>query len=271
MARKSTESHRSPEHIERELEATREEMSRTLDAIESRMTPGQLLDQSLDYLREGAAGDYMRNMRRTATDNPVPLTLVGIGLAWLALSGRSAGAGGEKARGRMSEAVHGAGESVQESMHRMREGTGAAVERIRHGAANVSSTGSSIYERARAGGRGLGELFQEHPLIIGIATAAAGALVGATALPGRGSTEESAQTTRDTALRRAERAAAIAAERKARETAEAAPRSGGVEPSPPPSASEVISDATSDLARAAGEAAARHPEAPPPTPRDEGA
>jgi hypothetical protein len=77
---------RSPAEIEQDLERTRRQISRTIDAIQSRLTPGQVFQEFYDLARGGPT-DYVRNLGLAAKNNPVPLALVGIGLTWLATSG----------------------------------------------------------------------------------------------------------------------------------------------------------------------------------------
>ena len=43
----------SSEQLEREAERQRAHLSATLDELRSRITPGQLVDQTLDYVRDG--------------------------------------------------------------------------------------------------------------------------------------------------------------------------------------------------------------------------
>ena len=47
---------RTPEQIERELEQTRTDIGRTIEAIQHKITPGQLADQAYGYLRDGGLG-----------------------------------------------------------------------------------------------------------------------------------------------------------------------------------------------------------------------
>src|SRR5690606_14145046 len=47
----ANEENKRPEEIERDLEQTRAEVCSTLDAIQEKLTPGQLMDQALDYWR----------------------------------------------------------------------------------------------------------------------------------------------------------------------------------------------------------------------------
>jgi hypothetical protein len=86
MARNDFERERSSEEIERALEKTRMEITRTVDAIQSRVTPGQVFQELYDAARSGPT-DYVRNLGLAAKNNPIPLALVGVGLAWLATSG----------------------------------------------------------------------------------------------------------------------------------------------------------------------------------------
>jgi Protein of unknown function (DUF3618) len=77
---------RSPAEIEEDLEQTRRQISRTIDAIQSKMTPGQVFQEFYDRARGGPT-DYVRNLGLAAKNNPIPLALVGVGITWLATSG----------------------------------------------------------------------------------------------------------------------------------------------------------------------------------------
>jgi ElaB/YqjD/DUF883 family membrane-anchored ribosome-binding protein len=80
---------RRPEEIQAEIERTRSELDQTLNAIEQRLTPGQLVDQGLDYLRGSGARQYVQHLGESAKRDPIPLALVGIGLAWLMMVDRT--------------------------------------------------------------------------------------------------------------------------------------------------------------------------------------
>lgn len=71
---------RSSTEIRRDIERTRAELDDTVDALERRLSPGQLVDEAWQlFRREGrGAGDIVR-------DHPVPLALMGLGVAWLAV------------------------------------------------------------------------------------------------------------------------------------------------------------------------------------------
>jgi hypothetical protein len=84
------EDNRRPEEIEGDLERTRAEVSSTIDAIQSKLTPGQLMDQAVSYLRTSAPADFGTNLSHAVRDNPVPVALIGVGIAWLMMSGQRA-------------------------------------------------------------------------------------------------------------------------------------------------------------------------------------
>jgi hypothetical protein len=85
---------KSPEDVQREVRQSRAEVEENLEAIQERLAPGQLFEQAVDYMRSSNGSDFLRNLSATIRDNPVPVALVGTGLAWLMLSGsRSRGRG----------------------------------------------------------------------------------------------------------------------------------------------------------------------------------
>lgn len=75
------------EEIQEEIERTRGDMAGTIDAIERRLNPRQLMDQAVDTMRDLTSEDT--NVGRMVRDNPVPLALIGLGLGWLAVSSMS--------------------------------------------------------------------------------------------------------------------------------------------------------------------------------------
>lgn len=76
---------RSPEEIERDIEATRASLVATVGEIERRLTPGRILDDMLEGALDGRdRHDFIELVRK----HPIPVALVGAGLVWLLLSGR---------------------------------------------------------------------------------------------------------------------------------------------------------------------------------------
>jgi hypothetical protein len=77
---------RTPERIEREIEQTRRNTAATLAAIEDRLAPGRLVDDAWNYLRNSGQGQtFVSNLSSTVRDNPIPVALLAISLAWLAI------------------------------------------------------------------------------------------------------------------------------------------------------------------------------------------
>jgi hypothetical protein len=86
---------RDPREIEAELDRTRIQMSNTLDELQRKLSPGELFDQTLSYVRSNGGGEFASTLRLTVARNPLPVALVGLGLAWLMISGRSGSARSE--------------------------------------------------------------------------------------------------------------------------------------------------------------------------------
>lgn len=72
--------------IESELNDNRERMEHTLDTLQHRLSAGSIAEQGRDYLRATGGDEFVYNLNRSVRRNPVPLTLLGIGIGWLMLS-----------------------------------------------------------------------------------------------------------------------------------------------------------------------------------------
>lgn len=77
-----------PEDIEERLHHDRAEIREILDALERRLSPGQLLDHALNYVKTNG-GEVASSFGRSVKENPWPLVLSGIGLTWLIASSGS--------------------------------------------------------------------------------------------------------------------------------------------------------------------------------------
>ena len=78
---------KSADEVEREVQQSRAEVEEALEAIQERLSPGQLFDQAVDYMRGSGGNEFLRNLGATVRDNPVPIVLMSTGLAWLMLAG----------------------------------------------------------------------------------------------------------------------------------------------------------------------------------------
>ena len=97
------------EQLERETERTRVELANTVEELRERLTPGEVLDEVIDYASDGEIGDFVRNFRRQVVDNPLPLGLLGVSVAWLVAASAF---GGRRHGQRMREAGAAAGDRL---------------------------------------------------------------------------------------------------------------------------------------------------------------
>lgn len=166
---------RRPDEILAEIDRTRSEMDRTLTAIEHRLTPGQLVDQGIDYLRHSGANEFVQNLGGTAKQNPMPVALVGIGLAWLMALGRQpaqhqgqgVGFTSSSSSGGIREKASGAMQAASESM-----------ETMRGRASQMTETAREQWQKARGG---VDYMVREQPLALGAIGLAVGAVLAAMA------------------------------------------------------------------------------------------
>jgi hypothetical protein len=75
--------YRSSQDLQREIDLQRKEIEARLDILQARLSPGQLLDEALNYTRDGPGAEYVDNLKRSTVENPIPVALLGISLAWL--------------------------------------------------------------------------------------------------------------------------------------------------------------------------------------------
>lgn len=172
---KHTNGQRRPEEIEAEIERTRSELHHTLDAIEQRLSPGQLVDQGLEYLRSNGVREYASNLGTTAKQDPVPLALVGVGLAWLMMSSR---------RSHEPAAVMPMGEQ-QSTTAAVKDKLSSASQRVSQTAQAARDRASHVGESARHQAQrlrgGYERMVEEQPLALGAIGLAIGAVLAATA------------------------------------------------------------------------------------------
>ena len=167
---------KSSAQLEREAEQTRSQLAATLEELRSRITPGQLVDQTLDYARESNVGELVRNLGRDARDNPLPLALIGTGLAWLIMTnGRRRGF--DAALADAPRSASGASEDTTTGAQ------GAAAWASSKTAAAAERASEVCHDAAAARGSFLAYC-RDHPLVVAGVGIALGGLLGA-ALPSR--------------------------------------------------------------------------------------
>jgi hypothetical protein len=73
---------RLSEQLEREAETARTNLAADLDELRHRITPGQIVDEVADYARDTPVAEFARNLLRDLRENPLPLLVIGAGIAW---------------------------------------------------------------------------------------------------------------------------------------------------------------------------------------------
>jgi len=130
-----TTSMRPPDQVSREIESTRRRIEQRADALRDRMSPRELLRPLTDRLKDtlGEGGEKVLDVFR---ENPIPLTLVGVGLGWLLLkdtrSGRPMEPGiraGDIASGAKEAAQH-VGEAASTAASAVSDKIGGMSEKI---------------------------------------------------------------------------------------------------------------------------------------------
>ena len=202
----------SSEQLEREAEATRARIAATLAELRVRISPGHMLDEAIDYARDGNGADMVRNLGRQATDNPLPVALLGAGLAWLMLAQRKSrdGRAVRTTKGdgsvattepaslnemydrtnrtsamasKMDKTTRRVSRKAEDATDRASEAATSAYERATDMMDRARETTTETYGRARdaamEGTRGLTKFMQEEPLVVAGLGIALGALVGA--------------------------------------------------------------------------------------------
>ena len=205
---------RRPVQIMKEINQTRAEMDDTLSAIEYRLTPGQLLDQGLDYLKSSGAREYAANLGSSVKTNPMPATLAGIGIAWMMAVGSRSPAPQDDGSGvGIGESMRSTGESVGQGLQSARDSVGERVQSAKQtlmgGMQSAKEHASQLRGSARATVDSAREswdyVLREHPLVLGAIGLALGAVVAAAA-PRTRKEDELMGEARDDLMERAKQA-----------------------------------------------------------------
>lgn len=162
---------RGSDEIRADIERTRAEMDSTFDALDQKLTPGQLLSEAWRYTKGGSSFGATK-IWQLAREHPLPATLIGVGLGWLLVErsrGNSSdraygsyraygytgeGAGGygrysdnydvdyrssydESEPGRFSSALHTVKDTAGNAAHTVRDAAGNAVDTVKDAASTA--------------------------------------------------------------------------------------------------------------------------------------
>ncbi|RWO60067.1 MAG: DUF3618 domain-containing protein [Mesorhizobium sp.] len=185
---------KSAAELEREAEAARARVMETAESIRGKMTPGQLLDEFAGLFSGGESSAMLSNLRTQVRDNPLPVTMVGAGLAWLMFgSGTSntphgsAGYSMPSAPGRHDDGERGglgstlsdAASSLSSAATSVSDTVSSAVSNTAEGLTGSTATARSVTDMAAKTARSAQELFENQPLAVAAAGLAIGAAIGA--------------------------------------------------------------------------------------------
>jgi len=189
----NAEAQKDPAVLEREIDEQRAEINEIVHALENKLSPGELIDTALSYVK-GGSGEFFSNLSNTVKANPVPAVLTSVGLIWLmagqnrqpplhtgsSLGGSSTGPSvkdrltekvsglkqhATEVRDKTSQVGHEVAASIADVRHRVGDSSHHAAETLRHKA-----------DRARGG---FNYLLTEQPLALGAIGIALGALLAA--------------------------------------------------------------------------------------------
>ncbi|MCU1758534.1 DUF3618 domain-containing protein [Pseudomonas sp. 14P_8.1_Bac3] len=197
-----TETVKSPETIEREIDAQRASIGNIVDALESKFTPGQMFDQALGLMQSNGT-TFLTNLGTSVRNNPVPAVLTSVGLLWLMMSqnrppvprpagyrtGPDQDTVGEWADG-LADGISGAREHLHQTADTLKDGYQSVKDKAAHlgnnlGAAsdNISHAVHDAGDRLRRNTQVLSDQFshllKEQPLMVAAAGIALGAMIGA--------------------------------------------------------------------------------------------
>ncbi|EPE96515.1 DUF3618 domain-containing protein [Rhizobium grahamii] len=79
----STSTEKTSLDLQREIEVDRKRIENRIDAIQEKMSPGELIDEVLTYAKQSGGAEYVGNLGRALKTNPIPVALMGVSLAWL--------------------------------------------------------------------------------------------------------------------------------------------------------------------------------------------
>lgn len=181
---KDTDNNRSPEEIESDIARTRADFSSTIDAIQHKLSPSEMMDNAVDYALSTTPGAFSMNLVNSVRDNPIPVALIGIGIAWLFAADRRrveyepvaryprslrrpvrSGYEGMDEEDYYAARDYGTGDTDEGLMQRMAAKTSDTAQGLKESASNVgqkiSDTASAVTGRVQQAGQSARARLQE--------------------------------------------------------------------------------------------------------------
>jgi hypothetical protein len=205
---------KSAAELEVDAQAARARVAETADSIRSRMSPGQLIDEFTGLFTGGDGATALNNLKGQIRDNPLPMALVGTGLAWLMMGGnrpadtnpvataRDFGSPGRAPRPRsaphsqsnwndrddsddeagtgvldsVKSATAGAADAAAQAMDSARATVSDTTDDIRNKAEEYTAAAGDLAQQAR---QSVQDVFQREPLVMAALGLAVGTAIGA--------------------------------------------------------------------------------------------
>lgn len=175
------QSAKDPAQLEREIDQQRDHIAELVDALGSRLSPGEMFERALSY-GKGGGQEFVGNLTRTIRDNPVPAVLTAAGMVWLFAGTRSDSAGttttttANTTTGATTGTAGHDKPHLGERMQHLREG---AAEKM-HGASRVAhDAADSARSGAHRASEGFQHMLRDNPMALGAMGIVAGAMLGA--------------------------------------------------------------------------------------------
>jgi hypothetical protein len=156
------------EQLERDTQSCRDQLADTLDELRARMTPGEVVDQLVDYAQDTTGGLFFQHLKQQVANNPLPVAVMAAGFAWL-MFGKGVSASrirqstasvADRGRSWLSDSAEGmaarggqAADRLSQAGSHASDATGSMAadtrERVRAGAAAVSDAAADAASRAK--------------------------------------------------------------------------------------------------------------------------
>ncbi len=190
--------------LEREVEDTRGRIDQTVEALKDKMQPRELFDEATRMMG-GASNKVLTTAVQQMRENPIPIALIGLGVAWLAIAQtrRDPTLGGaypngyypvhegydedeglkakvkaraEAAKAKLSNAAQTAKDKLSAAGHGAGDGVTEVRGRVAQLAGEARTKAGEYGDLAR---RRFDETLETEPLVIGAIGLAVGAAIGA--------------------------------------------------------------------------------------------
>jgi len=175
-----TTSLKSPDQVSREIDSTRRRIEQRADALRDRISPRELFRPLTDRLKDtlGEGGEKVLDVFR---ENPIPLTLVGVGLGWLLLKDTRPGKATESGI-RAADVATGAKEAAQHVGEAASHAASAVSDKIGSVSEKVGGMAHRAKEAAKKSATSTADWFtttlDQNPLALAIGTLALGMVTG---------------------------------------------------------------------------------------------